>query len=76
MPPEIGGKWGMECLNTRFPLPTLLCAGYSVKLKNKTYTFILYYKSEYLRTCKPQDLMFELKNIYIFFCRVFTEESC
>ena len=25
-------KVGMECLNTRFPLPTLLCAGYSVKL--------------------------------------------
>ena len=24
---EIGGKWGTECLNTRFPLPTLLCAG-------------------------------------------------
>ena len=20
MPPEIGGKWGTECLNTRFPL--------------------------------------------------------
>ena len=32
MPPELGGKWGTECLNTRFPLPTLLCAGYSVKL--------------------------------------------
>ena len=30
--PEIGGKWGTECLNTRFLLPTLLCAGYSVKL--------------------------------------------
>ena len=24
MPPEFGGKWGTECLNTRFPLPTLL----------------------------------------------------
>ena len=35
MPPEIGGKWGTECLNTKFPLPTLLCAGYSVKLKKK-----------------------------------------
>ena len=22
MPPELGGKWGTECLNTRFPLPT------------------------------------------------------
>ena len=34
MPPELGGKWGTEYLNTRFPLPTLLCAGYSVKQKN------------------------------------------
>ena len=25
-------RWGTECLNTRFPLPTLLCARYSVKL--------------------------------------------
>ena len=32
MPPEFGRKRGKECLNTRFPLPTLLCAGYSVKL--------------------------------------------
>ena len=32
MPLELGGKWGTECLNTWFPLPTLLCAGYSVKL--------------------------------------------
>ena len=31
MLPEIGGKWETECLNTRFPLPTL-CAGYSMKL--------------------------------------------
>ena len=30
MPPEFSRKWGTE--NTRFPLPTLLCAGYSVKL--------------------------------------------
>ena len=28
---KIGGMWGIQCLNTRFPLPTL-CAGYSVKL--------------------------------------------
>ena len=27
-----GGKWWTECLNTRFPQPTPLCAGYSVKL--------------------------------------------
>ena len=32
MPPKLGGKWGTECLNTRFPLPTLPCARYSVKL--------------------------------------------
>ena len=32
MSPELGGKWGTVCLKTRFPLPTLLCAGYSVKL--------------------------------------------
>ena len=29
--PEFGEKWGMECL--WFPLPTLLYAGYNVKLK-------------------------------------------
>ena len=34
MPPEYG-KWGTECLNTKFPQPILLCAGYSVKLKTK-----------------------------------------
>ena len=32
MPPEFGRKWGTECLITSFPLPTLLYAGYSVKL--------------------------------------------
>ena len=32
MPPEFGRKWGTECLNTRLPLPTLLCARNSVKL--------------------------------------------
>ena len=31
MPPEFVRKWGTECLNTRFPLPILLCAVYSVK---------------------------------------------
>ena len=33
MPPKYGRKWGTECLNTRFPLPPLQCAGYSVKIK-------------------------------------------
>ena len=32
MPLEYGRKWGTEYLNTGFPLPTLLCAGYNVKL--------------------------------------------
>ena len=32
MPQEFGGKRGTECLNTSFPLSTLLCAGYSVKM--------------------------------------------
>ena len=36
MPPKFVGKWGTECLNSRFSLPTLLCAGNSVKTnKNK-----------------------------------------
>ena len=42
MPPEFGRKWGTECLNTSFPLPTLLCAGYSVKL----IEFLLFYHSQ------------------------------
>ena len=25
MPPEFGRKWGTKSLNSRFPLPTLLC---------------------------------------------------
>ena len=32
MPPESGRKWGTDCLNTSFLMPTLLCVGYSVKL--------------------------------------------
>ena len=34
MAPEFRGKQGTKCLNTRFPRPTLLCAGVSVKEKN------------------------------------------
>ena len=37
MPPEIGGMWGTECLNTRFPLPILQCAVYIVKLLYDLY---------------------------------------
>ena len=36
-PLEFGIKWGTECLNTRFPLRTLLCARYRVKLINLFY---------------------------------------
>ena len=32
MLPESCRKWGTECVDTRFPLPTLLFSGYSVKL--------------------------------------------
>ena len=32
MPPEFSEKWGTEKLYIRFPLLTLLCAAYSVKL--------------------------------------------
>ena len=33
-----GGAWGTECLNTRLPLLTLLCAGGSVNLKENERT--------------------------------------
>ena len=41
MPPELGENWGIECPNTKFPLPTLLCAGYSVKLKKRQKIIII-----------------------------------
>ena len=37
-------KWGTECLHTRFALPTLLCAGYCVKLINLFWFFIFSFK--------------------------------
>ena len=33
--------WETECLNTKFPLPTLLCVGYSVKLIHLLHLFVL-----------------------------------
>ena len=33
MPPECDGKWGTECFNSRFHLPTLLCAGWYGNVK-------------------------------------------
>ena len=35
MPRKFDEKWKTKCLKNRFPLPTLLYAGYSVKLKKK-----------------------------------------
>ena len=32
MPPEFVGKWRMEYLNTRFPLPALLCAVFFISI--------------------------------------------
>ena len=43
MPLEFGRKWGTECLNTRVPLPTLLCEGYSVKLIYFRYILLSIY---------------------------------
>ena len=43
MPSEFGGEWGMECLNTRFPLFTLLCARYTVKLILLHYLYLFLY---------------------------------
>ena len=37
MLPEFGGKWGADCHNTRFLLPKLLFAEYSLKLNKKSY---------------------------------------
>ena len=38
---RIRQKGGNGVLNARFPLPTLLCAGYSVKLTNKSSNTII-----------------------------------
>ena len=36
-------NWRTECLNSRFPLPTLLCAGYSIKHKGEKKTWYWLY---------------------------------
>ena len=40
MPPEFGGKWEADCLNTRVPLSTLLHEGYSVKLMINLFKYV------------------------------------
>ena len=47
MPPGSGRKRRMECINTRFPLPTLLRTGYSVKLIYLIYLFFYKIKLHY-----------------------------
>ena len=42
MPLEFGGKWGVECLNTMLPLPTLLHTECCVKLKKKNVNEVYY----------------------------------
>ena len=42
MPPEFGRKWRTVCFIIRFPLPTLLCAGCSVKLDKNLLTITTY----------------------------------
>ena len=42
-----GGKWVTECLNPKFPLPTLLCVGYS-----ETDLFELFIFKNYNFKCK------------------------
>ena len=36
-----GLKKGTECFHYRFSLPTLMCAGYSVKLKKITFSPVI-----------------------------------
>ena len=40
MPPEFGKKWGTECVNTRFPLPTVLCAYYYGVIKKTLQKYL------------------------------------
>ena len=40
IPLEFGGEWRTECLNTRFPLTILLCAGYSMKFLYMYYVIL------------------------------------
>ena len=71
MLPKFGRKWGTECLNTRFPLPTLQCAGYNVKLifyyyilKNtkKTIFFKSIKKITFISECLIEFYIFNLSS--------------
>ena len=45
------GKWGMDCLNTRFPLPTQQCAGNNVKLIYILIDFIIIIQADEALDC-------------------------
>ena len=68
MPQKFGGKWGTERLNNRFPLPTLLCAGYSVKLNKKNATMKK-------KTEKSTSFSNKQKLIHLYFKQTTKEQS-
>ena len=65
MPPKFGRKWGTEYLNTRFPLPTLLCAGYSVKLIYIYFLKILFRKHTNFKSCYVQYFICFLRSTFL-----------
>ena len=68
MPPEFGRKQGTECLNTRFPLPTPLCAGYSVKLIYLIYFDFKIYEKVNIKSVPYSTIyLFNKNKIYINF---------
>ena len=40
MPPKFGGKWGSECLTTRFPRPAAVCGIQREAEKNNIFLYI------------------------------------
>ena len=53
------GRWGMECFNSRSPLPTLLYAGYSLKLnKSQSSLLTLKLKLKYTSKCHKRHLVY------------------
>ena len=60
MPPEFSGNWGPECLNTRFPITTLLCPNTAWSWFNLTFLFRQYvclYEYTYFKLQKSIDLV-------------------
>ena len=65
MPPEFDGKWGTGYLNTRFPLPTLLCAGYMHAIHK--------HEADFLKKILSKLLNFKTCN---YICRLFQFQYC